>query len=107
MRPCLVHCRAALLTDCRTSYPELLRWLVPLHLCAFACAGKPPHPLHRLDMNTSGVVLFAKCPDVVAAMHEQFRKQEVQKQYLALCLGVPAEATFTVEAGIGPHPNVK
>ena len=34
-------------------------------------------------MNTSGVVLFGKKPDIVAAMHDQFRDQRVQKQYLA------------------------
>lgn len=58
-------------------------------------------------MNTSGVVLFAKAPDVVAAMHEQFRLQQVQKQYLALCLGTPEQTSFTVDAGIAEHPSVK
>jgi 23S rRNA-/tRNA-specific pseudouridylate synthase len=58
-------------------------------------------------MNTSGVVLFAKVPEVVAAMHAQFREQQVAKQYLALCLGAPEQAEFTVEVAIGPHPAVK
>ncbi len=58
-------------------------------------------------MNTSGIVLFAKAPDVVAAMHEQFREQQVQKQYLALCLGIPAQRDFTVNAGIADHPGLK
>ena len=58
-------------------------------------------------MNTSGIVLFAKAPDVVAAMHEQFREQQVQKQYLALCLGTPTQREFTVNAGITDHPSLK
>ncbi|BDA45557.1 Ribosomal large subunit pseudouridine synthase D [Coccomyxa sp. Obi] len=69
--------------------------------------GKPPHPLHRLDMNTSGVVLFAKTPDIVAAMHEQFREQQAQKQYLAIGLGIPNEATFSADGPIGQHPTLK
>jgi hypothetical protein len=35
--------------------------------------GKPPYVLHRLDMDTSGVLLFAKVPQVVSAVHMQFR----------------------------------
>jgi 23S rRNA-/tRNA-specific pseudouridylate synthase len=35
--------------------------------------GFHPHVVHRLDMNTTGVVLFAKQRGVVAALHEQFR----------------------------------
>lgn len=69
--------------------------------------GKPPHPLHRLDMNTSGVVLFGKSPDIVAAMHDQFREQRVRKQYLALSLGIPEQSSFTAEGGIGQHPSLK
>lgn len=58
-------------------------------------------------MNTSGVVLFAKQPDVVAAMHDQFRDQAVSKQYLALCMGVPEAKEFSVDVGIGQHPSLK
>ena len=58
-------------------------------------------------MNTSGIVLFAKAADVVAPMHEQFRQQQVQKQYLALCMGTPTQAHFNVEAGITDHPSMK
>ena len=58
-------------------------------------------------MNTSGIVLFAKAADVVAAMHEQFRQQQVQKQYLALCMGTPSQTHLTVEAGITDHPSMK
>ena len=46
--------------------------------------------LHRLDMDTSGVMLFAKEPHVVADMHAQFRSRTVSKTYIAICLGSPA-----------------
>lgn len=58
-------------------------------------------------MNTSGIVLFAKAADVVAKAHEQFRQQQVQKQYLALCMGTPSQAHFAVDIGITDHPSLK
>jgi hypothetical protein len=49
--------------------------------------------LHRLDMETTGVILFAKSAEVCAHIHAQFRNRSVQKQYLAITLGNAAEAT--------------
>ena len=43
--------------------------------------------LHRLDMETTGVVLFAKTPDAARHVHAQFRERTVQKSYLAITLG--------------------
>ena len=43
---------------------------------------------HRLDMDTSGVILFARTPQAQAEMHRQFSGREVKKTYLAhLCAG--------------------
>lgn len=36
-------------------------------------AGRPPYPIHRLDMHTSGVVIVAKQASVVQRLHELFR----------------------------------
>lgn len=46
--------------------------------------------LHRLDMDTTGVMLFAKDPCVVSAMHTQFRRRKVSKTYMAICLAAPS-----------------
>jgi 23S rRNA pseudouridine1911/1915/1917 synthase len=43
--------------------------------------------LHRLDGDTSGVVLAARTPDVYAAMRRQFRDREIVKRYVALVEG--------------------
>jgi 23S rRNA pseudouridine1911/1915/1917 synthase len=69
--------------------------------------GRPPHVLHRLDMNTSGVVLFGKRPGVVPHVHRQFRERHVRKRYLALTVSVPADAAFSVDQPIGRHPTTK
>ncbi|GAB4821277.1 hypothetical protein N2152v2_008323 [Parachlorella kessleri] len=62
--------------------------------------GFEPLTLHRLDMYTSGVVLFAKTRDVVPGLHAQFRHKVAKKEYLALCIGAPSVAQFTVDAPI-------
>ena len=67
--------------------------------------GKPPLVVHRLDMDTSGLLLFAKTSAAADSIARQFRNRTVSKTYLAICLGVPPEASFEVHADIGPHPN--
>lgn len=43
--------------------------------------------LHRLDMDTTGVVLFAKTPEAARHVHAQFRERTVRKRYMAITLG--------------------
>ena len=72
--------------------------------------GKLPFVVHRLDMNTSGVLLFAKSSKAASSMHEQFRNKTTRKTYLALVLGVPDwdRSTYTtIEAPIGQSPIEK
>jgi len=54
--------------------------------------GTRVHPVHRLDRATSGVLLFALDPACAAALGRMFEASAVQKEYLALVRGVPAEA---------------
>jgi 23S rRNA pseudouridine955/2504/2580 synthase/23S rRNA pseudouridine1911/1915/1917 synthase len=51
----------------------------------------PALPVHRLDKETSGVLILAKSHKVLEAMIELFRKHAVQKEYLALVDGVVAD----------------
>lgn len=57
-------------------------------------------PVHRLDANTTGVAIFAKTRSVAGDVQRQFDAWEVEKTYLAQCLGVPAEARFRCDAPI-------
>jgi len=63
--------------------------------------GVEPHVIHRLDMNTSGVLLFAKSKEAVRVLHAQFRARKVKKRYLALVAGVPGWTTREVDGAIG------
>jgi 23S rRNA pseudouridine1911/1915/1917 synthase len=46
--------------------------------------------VHRIDRDTSGVVVFARRADAQARLKEQFRRREPERVYLAVVHGVPA-----------------
>ena len=56
------------------------------------CSNDNIRVVHRLDMSTSGVLLVAKSPKILAAMQEEFADRRVAKRYVALLDGVPAPA---------------
>jgi len=51
--------------------------------------------LHRLDKETSGVILFARDAETHRALNLQFQKREVQKQYHLIIIGTPPWKTAT------------
>ncbi|KAK9787004.1 hypothetical protein WJX73_005248 [Symbiochloris irregularis] len=66
------------------------------------------HPLHRLDMYTSGVVLVAKDSAVASKMHDHFKYKTISKRYIALVTGAMEKgAHLTVDAAIDQHPSIK
>ena len=60
--------------------------------------------VHRLDKDTSGVLLIAKTAAALAELARQFHDREIDKQYLALVWGVPRAARGTIREPIGRHP---
>ena len=46
-------------------------------------------PCHRLDLNTSGLVIYAKNKEALDIMLEKFKNKEIEKHYKALVYGVP------------------
>ena len=71
----------------------------------FGYLGSEPYGLHRLDMNTSGVVVFAKDARCAEAVNVQFRNKTVKKAYQAICTGTPEETQFVVESFIDSDPE--
>ena len=61
--------------------------------------------VHRLDKDTSGVLVVAKDEDALHALHEQFRNREVQKTYLALVSGRVQPPEGIIEVPIGRDPK--
>ena len=63
-----------------------------------------PGIVHRLDKDTSGVMVVARSAAAHANLVAQFKNRQVQKTYLALVIGVLKEDTGRVVAPIGRHP---
>src|SRR6266850_1435443 len=59
---------------------------------------------HRLDEETSGLILLAKSKPVLVDLVNLFGAEKPCKRYLALAHGAPREARFEVEAKLAPHP---
>lgn len=58
-----------------------------------------PGIIHRLDKDTSGVLLIAKTARALEAMSQAFKDREVEKEYVAICIGNPGTKTITNTLG--------
>jgi len=63
--------------------------------------------VHRLDKDTSGIIVFAKTDVAYLALVKAFSEREVQKEYLALVQGVPRLQSGRQEEPIGRHPTIR
>lgn len=63
-----------------------------------------PGIVHRLDKDTSGVLVIAKDAATLAALGQQFRRREVHKQYLAWVWGRVRRPSGTITDPIGRNP---
>src|SRR3954454_12288835 len=61
--------------------------------------------VHRLDKETSGVLLFAKNSATQRHFSHQFQNNTVEKQYLAIVVGKPAADEGDVDAPLARHPT--
>ena len=57
-----------------------------------------PMPCHRLDRNTTGLVLFAKNEESLNILLNKFKNHEIEKHYSALVYGIPMEDFKRCEA---------
>ncbi len=62
---------------------------------------------HRLDRDTSGVVLCVKNRDVDARVVDAFSQRKVRKTYLALVEGLPGDDEGVIDAPLGASPNAE
>ncbi|MBM3832279.1 MAG: RNA pseudouridine synthase [Verrucomicrobia bacterium] len=59
---------------------------------------------HRLDFETTGVILLAKDKPTLISLANQFGTDKPEKVYVALVHRTPKELSFSVEAKLAPHP---
>lgn len=60
--------------------------------------------VHRLDAETTGVMLFAKSRGALDTLADLFEARRVEKSYLAVATGTPREKTWTCRDSLGPDP---
>jgi len=61
--------------------------------------------VHRLDTDTSGVMLFAKSMGAVEAFGDVFESRQMDKTYLAIVEGVPRETEWACRLPLAPDPR--
>lgn len=83
-----------------------------VHALLAHCAGElsgvggveRPGIVHRLDKETTGLLVVAKNDAAHRALADQFASRALQKEYVALISGVPKESSGTINRAISRHP---
>ena len=63
--------------------------------------------VHRLDKDTSGLMVVGRTLAAVTALTRAIAAREVQRRYLAIAHGTPAQERWTIEAPIGRDPKAR
>ncbi len=61
--------------------------------------------VHRLDKDTSGVIVLAKTSEALKNLQAQFKARTTSKRYIALVEGIPSSSAGIIEAPIGRDPK--
>ena len=72
---------------------------------AKAFEAERPGVVHRLDKDTTGVLLMAKTPQAQAFVSQAFEERRTTKTYLAIVEGVPTRPRAVIDAPLGRHPG--
>jgi 23S rRNA pseudouridine1911/1915/1917 synthase len=64
-----------------------------------------PGLIHRLDRDTSGLLVIAKRPESLRALQAAMKRREIAREYLGLVRGVPRSPRGTIEGPIGRDPR--
>ena len=61
--------------------------------------------VHRLDRDTSGLLVIAKTPKALATLGKAMQKRYIRREYRGIVSGIPADAEGTIEGAIGRDPR--
>lgn len=68
-------------------------------------AAERPGIVHRLDRDTSGLIIVARTPTALHHLRRQFKARTVEKSYLALVFGRPQAPEGVIEVPLGRDPR--
>ena len=94
----LTHAKGGLSTE--PTVAEIIR-----PQTSFASDTDRPGIVHRLDRDTSGVLIIAKTADAAAHLQRQFAQRTTKKTYLAVTDGVPKLTAAKIDLPIGRNPS--
>ncbi len=79
------------------------------HFGQLSTTGGPQRPgiVHRLDRDTTGIIVVARHDRAHEALAVQFKDRTTEKQYLAIVRGVPDRDADVIDKPIGPHPKMR
>ncbi|MCP4590194.1 MAG: RluA family pseudouridine synthase [bacterium] len=82
---------------------------VAFHAATLSRGDDPYRPgiVHRLDKNTTGVMLIAKSDEAHWRLSLQFERRTIQKTYFGICEGVPSRDQDIIDQPLGAHPLIK
>jgi tRNA pseudouridine32 synthase/23S rRNA pseudouridine746 synthase len=66
-----------------------------------------PHPVHRLDRDTSGCLLLARNPKVHKTLQQAFETGGVRKTYVAVLDGIPMGESGTIDLALGKRSSAE
>ena len=76
--------------------------------CAGSLSGiggvERPGIVHRIDKDTTGLIVVAKTDEAHRALSDQFAVRSLVKEYVAIVAGVPKTASGTIDRAIARHP---
>jgi 23S rRNA pseudouridine1911/1915/1917 synthase len=85
--------------------PTVLEGLLAAgHTVATSGAAERQGIVHRLDANTTGLMVVAKSEPAYSALKRAFRERQVDKRYHALVQGHPDPLRGTIDAPVARHP---
>jgi len=84
------HLAGTLIQEVHARYSSEAELPIPVRLC------------HRIDKETSGIVLLGKGDRAHRGIRRQFERHEIEKEYLAVVRGVPEEAQGRIDYPLGP-----
>jgi len=76
----------------KNSMTEILKAVYPTEV---------PRPIQRLDVTTTGVIVFARTQKAAAFLMQEFKQNRIDKEYFALVVGVPQSKQFIIDKSIG------
>jgi len=87
----------------------LAKWLVGHHpeLAGIGYSAREPGIVHRLDTDTSGLVVVARTAEAFEALRDALQNEQLHKEYLLVCRSDELPDSGTIEIPIANHPKDK